>query len=135
MIDLSASSFLFSILALWRILSNTISSGIIIEITLFTASFFSASIWSRISACGMVLGKPSKMKPAASWLLAISFLIIATTMESSTKLPLSISCLAILPSSVSAAISFLRRSPVETWWKLYFSTINLVSITNCIFHF
>ena len=87
-----------------------------------TLSPRSLSIFFRASACGMVRGKPSKMtplwpRPNESYTEAR----IDTIRSSGISCPLSINCWAVLPSSVPFLISARNTSPVEMWFRPYFS--------------
>ena len=87
--------------------------------------FISSSNLSSASACGILRGKPSRIKPFCASLSARRSLIIPRTISSETSCPASMACLALIPRGVPAFTAARSRSPVEIWGMPYFSTSNL----------
>mmetsp|Transcript_6531 Transcript_6531/g.20579 ORF Transcript_6531/g.20579 Transcript_6531/m.20579 type:complete len:237 (-) Transcript_6531:88-798(-) len=103
-------------LALWtqrpQMRSVSTASGTSSATTLLTASPVSARHSSSILACSTVRGKPSRMNPWPQSASAMRSLMMPTTMSSPTRPPLSMTLLALLPTSVPAATAARSMSPV-----------------------
>jgi len=89
---------------------------------IFTAISISA-ISASFSACWIVRGNPSNIKPFWQSLFSILSFNISITMSSETKSPLSMNSFAFIPIPVFSFIFFLNRSPVEMCGTLRFGAI------------
>ena len=101
--------------ALLRIRPISTSGSTASSTTPSKAMFLCANIASSASACAILRGKPSRMKPFLQSSSSIRSEIIPTTTSSGTKSPRAIISFACLPISVSAATAARNISPVESW--------------------